>query len=86
MARLFPESGLPRASRGFTVTVKRLWHAPGVLAIDLAFALRLLLDFGHFEEATRHLSARPAGIAGLGVGGCLDALVFYLLVTNSVRA
>jgi hypothetical protein len=66
--------------------VKRFGHAPGVLALGLAFAFRLLLDFGPFEERTRRALARPVGMAGLAIGGCLDALVFYWVINTFLRA
>jgi hypothetical protein len=62
--------------------VKRFGHAPGVLAMGLAFGLRLLLDFGIGNEERRRGIARQAGITGLAVGGCLDAFVLYRMMTT----
>jgi hypothetical protein len=60
--------------------VKHFAHAPGVLALGLAFGLRLVLDYGLVAEKTRRQCARYVGIAGLVLGGCLDAFVMYQMV------
>jgi len=57
--------------------VKRFAHAPGALAFGLAFGIRLLFDFGGAAEETRRAAARQLGIAGLVIGGCLDAFAVY---------
>jgi hypothetical protein len=67
------------ADRGHS-GVNRFSHAPGVLAIGMAFGLRLLVDFGVGNEARRRKIARQAGIGGLVVGGCLDAVVLYRMM------
>jgi hypothetical protein len=59
--------------------VKRFGHAPGALAMGLAFGLRLVVDLGVHNEDLRRGIARRAGIAGLAVGGCLDAFVLYVM-------
>jgi hypothetical protein len=66
--------------------VKRFGHAPGVLAMGLAFGLRLLVDFGAGDEERRRGMARYAGITGLMVGGCLDAFVLYWVMTAFMSA
>jgi len=58
--------------------VNRFSHAPGILAIGLAFGLRLLVDFGLGSETLRMRIARPIGLTGLAVGACVDALVVLL--------
>jgi len=78
------------AYRAFTgldqLGVKRFGHAPGVLAFALAFAFRLLVDLGAWSQTTRESLARPAGIGGLVLGGLLDALVIYWMLTAFWKA
>ena len=62
--------------------VKRFAHAPGALALGLAFGVRLLLDFGGADEETRRAAARQVSIAGLVIGGCLDAFVVYRVLES----
>jgi hypothetical protein len=66
--------------------VKRFGHAPGVLAMGLAFGLRLLVDLGVGDEERRRGMARYSGIAGLVAGGCLDAFVLYWVMTAFMSA
>jgi len=61
--------------------VKHFGHAPGLLAMGLAFGFRLLVDLGVPNEETRRALARYAGIAGLAIGACLDAFVLYRVMT-----
>jgi hypothetical protein len=58
--------------------VNRFSHAPGILAMGLAFGLRLLVDFGLTSGTIRVRIARHVGLAGLAVGACVDALVMLL--------
>jgi hypothetical protein len=58
--------------------VNRFSHAPGILAMGLAFGLRLLVDFGVGGETIRVRIARLVGLTGLAVGACVDALVILL--------
>ena len=58
--------------------VSRFAHAPGVLALGLAFGLRLLVDFGFDGRIIRVRIARRVGLTGLALGACLDALVMLL--------
>ena len=62
--------------------IRRFGHAPGVLAFGLAFGLRLLLDFGVADGEARRDAARKLGIAGLAIGGCLDAFVVYRMIQS----
>jgi len=61
-------------------SVTRFSHAPGALAMSLAFGLRLLVDFGIGNEATRARFARPVALTGMAVGACLDVLVVFMMV------
>jgi hypothetical protein len=56
-------------------------HAPGALALGLAFGIRLLIDFGMSED-TRMRIARPAGIAAMAIGGGLDLLVLQHMMAR----
>lgn len=59
--------------------VRRFSHAPGVLAMGLAFGLRLVVDLGVHNEELRRGIARRAGITGLAVGACLDTFVLCVM-------
>jgi hypothetical protein len=56
-------------------------HAPGALALGLAFGVRLLIDFGMSEDARIRI-ARPAGIAAMATGGGLDLLVLQQMMAR----
>jgi len=58
----------------------RFGHAPGTLALALAFSLRMLLDFGAPAEAQQQWAVK-LGVAGLVVGAILDIVVLWAIVT-----
>jgi hypothetical protein len=58
----------------------RISHAPGALALSLAFGLRLLVDFGVGNETTRARIARPVALTGMAIGACLDVLVVFMVM------
>ena len=60
---------------------QRFAHAPGALALGLAFGVRLLVDFGSNSEEFRSRIARAAGIAGMAIGGALDLFVVQRIIT-----
>jgi len=62
--------------------IKSFGHSPGVLALGLAFGLRLLLDYGPVESAMRVRIAGAVGSSGLVIGSVADAAVMYLIVTR----
>jgi hypothetical protein len=56
----------------------RFGHAPGVLALGMAFGMRLVIDAWQYRDDAS-AAAQRAGVVGLAVGGALDCAALYMM-------
>ena len=70
-----------RYLREVDLATRSVSHAPGVLALGLAFGTRLLIDRAVNDEVRMRI-ARPVGIAAMAIGGLLDLLVLTRMMAR----
>ncbi len=59
----------------------RAGHAPGILALGLAYAVRLLVDFGASTPWKSSPFARKVPLIAMIVGGALDLVLLFALLS-----